>query len=151
MRETRTEASSPAPAPRSRPKSEIPSGHLSSLRLYQLGVTFAEYQYYASITRAREKRENEEYLRSRKPVSFVSLLKDRFNSGNQQILHQLDVLDETQDSQGEKTNGKSAPTAQASSASTDERHLANRALRTAGWGSVFYLITTDVLGPSSTP
>ena len=28
---------------------------------------------------------------------------------------------------------------------------ASRAVRTAGWSSVFYLITTDILGPFSTP
>ncbi|KZT43779.1 hypothetical protein SISSUDRAFT_977722 [Sistotremastrum suecicum HHB10207 ss-3] len=35
--------------------------------------------------------------------------------------------------------------------SEDERHTAARALRTAGWVSVFYLITTDILGPYSAP
>lgn len=28
---------------------------------------------------------------------------------------------------------------------------ASRAIRTAGWSSVFYLVTTDILGPFSTP
>lgn len=35
---------------------------------------------------------------------------------------------------------------------TDEEWVhAARAARTATWGAVFYLITTDVLGPYSTP
>jgi hypothetical protein len=33
----------------------------------------------------------------------------------------------------------------------DEWYQASRSLRTAGWGAVFYLITTDVLGPYSVP
>lgn len=33
----------------------------------------------------------------------------------------------------------------------DEYRAASGALRTATWGSVFYLITTDILGPYSTP
>ena len=28
---------------------------------------------------------------------------------------------------------------------------ASRAMRTAGWSSIFYLVTTDILGPFSTP
>ncbi|KAF8519394.1 amino acid transporter-like protein [Hysterangium stoloniferum] len=37
------------------------------------------------------------------------------------------------------------------SISADERVQANRAIRTATWLSVFYLITTDILGPYSAP
>lgn len=33
----------------------------------------------------------------------------------------------------------------------DEWTQANRALRTASWGAIFYLITTDILGPFSVP
>ena len=33
----------------------------------------------------------------------------------------------------------------------DEWYNAQRAVRTATWGSVFYLITTDILGPFSVP
>ena len=33
----------------------------------------------------------------------------------------------------------------------EEWHHASRALKTAGWGALFYLITTDVLGPYTVP
>ncbi|KAL4064659.1 transmembrane amino acid transporter protein-domain-containing protein [Scleroderma yunnanense] len=39
----------------------------------------------------------------------------------------------------------------AASISDAEYRAASSALRTASWGSVFYLITTDILGPYSTP
>jgi hypothetical protein len=35
--------------------------------------------------------------------------------------------------------------------SDGEWHQAQRAARTAGWAAVFYLITTDVLGPYTVP
>jgi len=37
------------------------------------------------------------------------------------------------------------------SVSVEEWSSASRALRTATWGAVFYLITTDILGPFSVP
>ena len=33
----------------------------------------------------------------------------------------------------------------------DDLLLAQRALRTASWASIFYLITTDILGPFNAP
>ncbi|CAA7271203.1 unnamed protein product [Cyclocybe aegerita] len=36
-------------------------------------------------------------------------------------------------------------------ADEEERANASRALRLAGWGSIFYLITTDILGPFNAP
>ena len=38
-----------------------------------------------------------------------------------------------------------------STVSDDEYVTASRAARSATWGAVFYLITTDILGPFSTP
>ncbi|KAI6011848.1 hypothetical protein EDC04DRAFT_2871005 [Pisolithus marmoratus] len=58
-----------------------------------------------------------------------------------------------------KTNERLAPTnlpddkkgGVARSVSDAEYRAASSALRTASWGSVFYLITTDILGPYTTP
>jgi hypothetical protein len=48
-------------------------------------------------------------------------------------------------------NGKSSPPGYTLGVSDDEWTNASRAGRTATWGAVFYLITTDILGPFSVP
>ncbi|KAF3761947.1 hypothetical protein M406DRAFT_266940 [Cryphonectria parasitica EP155] len=134
---------------------------MPSLRQLQIGITFEEYKHHASITRANEKKANEEHMRTRGPVTLVSLIKDRFSKGHVQATRQDDgIVDLIASSQVAKPQQKDQSIIQTrpisghgdgGASTSDELYLANRALRTAGWGSVFYLITTDVLGPSNTP
>lgn len=130
--------------------------YLSAGKQLELKVSFEEYLYYASITRAEEKLANEKYRSARSRSTTKSLLLDRFQTSRK--VHK-DVHTTSGNSKGpnqkidEKTVQKT-PSIQGSSQATtgnQELHTANRALRTAGWGSVFYLITTDILGPSNTP
>lgn len=109
-------------------------------------VSFEEYVYYAAITRAEEKIANQQHLAAVGPRTFKSTFKNRFSKGVVYDSPTSGSLHET-----EKTSS-SMDLSQSSSAATDiEWKRASRAIRTAGWSSVFYLITTDILGPFSVP
>ena len=125
-------------------------------------VTFEEYAYWASVTRAEEKAANERFLIARGPRTFKSTLKGRFSKG------QIDAVpvetasdtgsggnvaekDEKAEGPREPSPGEQKPDTDMMRATPDEMRLASRALRTAGWSSVFYLVTTDILGPFSVP
>ncbi|KAL0943172.1 transmembrane amino acid transporter family protein [Colletotrichum truncatum] len=114
-------------------------------------VTFEEYLYWASITRSEEQEANEKYVRSRGPVTLKSVIKDRFRKGDGNG-HSSDA---SETGAGEKNGSDKAlgPSAEGTvgSATPEEWKRASRAMRTAGWGAIFYLITTDILGPFSTP
>src|SRR3954463_15824895 len=43
-------------------------------------VSFEEYVYYASITRAEEKQENERHIATQGPKNFKSMVKNRFSN-----------------------------------------------------------------------
>ena len=127
-------------------------------------VTFEEYLYYAEITRREEQAANELYIASRGPTTAKSLLKDRFSKGHHPVPSPTASGDAaTHEKAGRVPTENSSdgnPTTDASathhndaivSVTPEEWHQASRAMRTAGWGGVFYLITTDILGPTSAP
>lgn len=130
--------------------------YLSAGKQLELKVSFEEYLHYASITRAEERLADEAYRSARGPSTIKSLFFDRFqmsskghnaaNKINRQGTGPSQDIDE-KNVQAASPNTGSPP----SPIDNPELHTANRALRTAGWGSVFYLITTDILGPSNTP
>ncbi|WYZ38135.1 hypothetical protein EsH8_III_000049 [Colletotrichum jinshuiense] len=128
--------------------------------IHDPNVTFEEYLYWASITRAEEKEANERYVRARGPVTVTSVIKDRFKKGDEhdRFLGGNGGGGATEDAgAGEKTEGDKAlqPASVgedvAAAVTPEEWKRASRAMRTAGWGAIFYLITTDILGPFSTP
>lgn len=121
-------------------------------KLFDPSITFEEYHYYAKLERQYEKS-----IESQKNavVSLVSVLvgkhfkkKDREEqvaqrTGSLSVEHP--VTEKTgSDSEANVTTGTGV-------VSDEEWHTAARAGRTATWGAVFYLITTDVLGPYSVP
>jgi hypothetical protein len=110
-------------------------------------ITFEEYMYYAEITRAEEHAEDERYRSGRGPTTLKTLMKDRFSKGRHS--HSGSPSPQTGDaiSQEKRPEGDGIITG----VSDAEWKQASRAVRTAGWGGVFYLITTDILGPFSTP
>jgi hypothetical protein len=124
-------------------------------------VSFEEYMYYAAITRAEEKVDAERYKQLQGPKTFKSMIKNRFSRGQQPTeAHVPDspVLDNG--STGEKGShnekgltsvGNPQQNRNLGNVTDAEWKNASRAIRTAGWSSVFYLITTDILGPFSTP
>lgn len=118
-------------------------------------VTFEEYAYYAAITRAEEKEANERYVAAQGPKTFKSVLMGRFSKGQ----HEENVVNSPTGSlsMGEKNGGLDekamtpADPRTMGNVSDNEWKHASRAVRTAGWSSCFYLITTDILGPFSVP
>lgn len=113
-------------------------------------VTFEEYVYYAKITRAEEKVANERYVEAAGPRTFKSLIKNRFSTG--QSSQSADVV-RGYGSSNEKEGSDRLGVASSdhSGISDAEWKNASRATRTAGWSGIFYLITTDILGPYSVP
>lgn len=130
--------------------------YLSAGKQLELKVSFEEYLYYASITRAEEELANEKYRSARGRSTLKYLLLDRFQTSPKvnEDVHTPNTHDKGLSQEIDEKNIQKTPFKQGSSKATKENqefHTANRALRTAGWGSVFYLITTDILGPSNTP
>ncbi|KAK8098566.1 uncharacterized protein PG998_014052 [Apiospora kogelbergensis] len=95
-------------------------------------TTLEEYLHYASITRAEEKIANEKYRAAKSLVAWQAVVRDRF-------------------SRNPRVHGPQRQAYVANGSLEAEWKSASRAVRTAGWGSAFYLIATDVLGPSQTP
>ena len=108
-------------------------------RLHDPSVTFEEYYYYAQRTRIEE------------DEAVAALPKDGFKSILFPSKSAAGV--ETHNNAGfDAANNKNlSDKAQRMSISDDEWTNASRALRTASWGAVFYLITTDILGPFGLP
>ncbi|KAL7619367.1 hypothetical protein AAE478_009904 [Parahypoxylon ruwenzoriense] len=120
-------------------------------------VSFEEYMYYATITRAEEKDANARFIAARGPRTFKTVIKGRFSKGH--LAPDTSTEATTSPSglrsgekgrrdgyfrggeNGDNTNGITAA----------QRQAASRALRTASWGTIFYLITTDILGPLGAP
>ncbi|KAL8839649.1 MAG: hypothetical protein Q9170_001655 [Blastenia crenularia] len=115
-----------------------PRGVLTTA-LHDPSVTFEEYFYYAQLSRAHQSEASaapstafthgiSEYLPFTKRTVAV---------GN--------------DTSGEEKDGDGFPVGRPWNNVSDEEYVqASRALRTATWGAVFYLITTDILGPFTT-
>lgn len=142
-------------------------------------VTFEEFVYWAKIERAMEIEENKEYKARQGPWSILSVVKNRFSKGvhhenakrereeKVQRERAVQVDDEGKTWQRDEKSSDDefaskvhnnldvvAPPAAASEAVFDkdaEWRQSARALRTASWGTIFYLVTTDILGWSSTP
>ncbi|KAL9577552.1 MAG: hypothetical protein Q9212_006294 [Teloschistes hypoglaucus] len=102
-------------------------------------VTFEEYFYYAQLSRAHpSEAPGSSSSNSVSPVSRNNPFKRHESSGDK-----YPTVDEK--------NSNGSPTADAWHNVPDEDYVqASRALRTATWGAVFYLITTDILGPFTT-
>ncbi|TVY42532.1 N amino acid transport system protein [Lachnellula subtilissima] len=113
-------------------------------------VTFEEYAYYAAFTRAEEKEANERHVAAAGPKTIKSVIMSRFSKGTQEPTNTPPESLSTGEKNGldEKTM---TPDRNLGNVTDSEWKNASRAVRTAGWSSVFYLITTDILGPFSVP
>ena len=99
-------------------------------------VLFEEYLHYATLTRAEERAYEGNQINRKDPWSLGGIIKNRFSKGH---VHEVNAV---VDGDAIVTTHNSATTV------TDlEWRRASRALRTASWGSIFFLITTDILGP----
>ncbi|KAF2011702.1 hypothetical protein BU24DRAFT_398423 [Aaosphaeria arxii CBS 175.79] len=114
---------------------------LTERKLHDPLITFEEYVYFAKL-----EREYEKSLPSSGQYTSLKSVLTRTTA-----TRTVDISSLAAD--GGATKATEAGDASASSAlvTDDEWHNASRAMRTATWGAVFYLITTDVLGPYSVP
>lgn len=128
-------------------------------------VTLEEYEFWAKIEREMEAVEHRQYMAKVKEDGFKGYIKAYFTS---KIDHEVEAVthEAAQDaaSAAEKTPegaDKTSVLVNNDSGLTPlppkthdidaEWRRAARALRTSGWVTVFYLITTDILGWGQTP
>ena len=116
-------------------------------KLHDHTVSFEEYNYYAGLTRERE----ETAYKASAATEKTGILATIFPSKSYK--HQPTSTQTAVDENGSGSeNEKSLTRLDQHLAISDEDLVnASRALRTATWSAVFYLITTDILGPSSIP
>ena len=110
-------------------------------KLHDPSVTFEEYMHYAAITRADDRHIN--VAQTDTALSVAGL------KGLNPFAKKREPAVETVTQLNEKTNS-SSPDRQPYEITEEEYIQASRAVRTATWGAVFFLITTDILGPFST-
>lgn len=129
---------------------ELPTPALRNL--HDPSVTIEEYFYWAKITREQQRGIPTVKAPVRKLLSFGK--RDAISSS----IASSDPTKTLQPNKGlgaatdEKTVDSEAPANSRPAVVTEDEWLqASRAARTATWGSIFYLITTDVLGPYSVP
>ena len=129
-------------------------------------VTYEEFTYWAKIERELEEVEFRRYKLLTAGQGFIGSLKGYFVSN---AYEDAEARNDASLAQGpsagngsnvdEKTGVVSAgdpslspiPPPSHSDDLDAEWRQASRALRTAGWGAIFYLITTDILGWGQTP
>ncbi|KAJ9604342.1 hypothetical protein H2200_011176 [Cladophialophora chaetospira] len=134
-------------------------------KLHDPSIVVEEYMHYAKITRSEEDRlygPNSDFTAGSGPtMTFIKekvMRKQVDNTRRESVTRprlsvsaqgegQIHRPDET-DSGNEKALGERKY--EPMTISDDEWVQASRAARTATWGAVFYLITTDILGPFST-
>lgn len=128
-------------------------------------VTYEEFTHWAKIERELEEQEFRQYKSLTAGQGFIGSLKGYFVSNayedakKNDPAHALGASAEQGGNVDEKTagvvgNGDASLSLSPPNDATDmdaEWRQASRALRTAGWGAIFYLITTDILGWGQTP
>ncbi|KAE8448332.1 hypothetical protein EG329_009576 [Mollisiaceae sp. DMI_Dod_QoI] len=123
-------------------------------------VTYEEFTHWAKIERELEEVEFRRYKSLTAGQSFLEGIKGYFVSNayeDAQARHDTSNVLGTSGESGSKVDEKAgdsslSPIPPSNSSDLDaEWRQASRALRTAGWGAIFYLITTDILGWGQTP
>lgn len=110
-------------------------------RLHDPSITIEEYMRYAAITRADGRRIESAPSDDVLKVAGLRLL-NPFAKGREPAVATTIEL-------AEKATAE-APSDGRFVITEEEYIQASRAVRTATWGAVFFLITTDILGPFST-
>jgi hypothetical protein len=108
-------------------------------RLHDPNVTFEEYYYYAQQTRAEED-QNPSHEGERSLLSIIFPSKSA--TGVKQV---------TENVEKDATAVNTSDPVQRAAITDEEWTNASRALRSATRGAIFYLITTDILGPFGLP
>lgn len=119
--------------------------------MHDPNVSFEEYLYYATITRADEMRDGGGH-------HVMSILPGKYGRKHQvasdntvgAALSSKGAMEKETEIARDGMSSSQPPT-YSHGVSDSEWLEASRAARTATWGAVFYLITTDILGPYSVP
>ena len=122
-------------------------------------ILFEEYLHYAKITR-REEREAEKALKQK--FSFKRLIKNRFSKGQTAPVTEVAVRQPSAidgEKEGETIVESNVPFdafnnltySHPSHVSDAEWKALSRGVRTVGWSTCFYLITSDIIGPFGIP
>ena len=118
------------------------------------GVTFEEYRYWAEVEREEEKENNRRYIEERGSLTVGKVLKNRFSKGvhheNQKKSTQDAAVNAARRESVDQKTGVMVENEGVAPPTEEEWKTMSRALRTASWGTIFYLITTDILGWGST-
>ena len=110
-------------------------------KLHDPSITIEEYMHYAAITRADDRNHITTHIDSAASVAGLKSL-NPFAKKREPAVSTTTELNE-------KVAAESSPDGRF--IVTEEEYIqASRAVRTATWGAVFFLITTDILGPFST-
>jgi hypothetical protein len=115
--------------------------------LHDHTVTFEEYHHYANLTRAAEDQHHLQTSPTEKKGIWSIIFPSK--SYKHSPRNTANTSDEKIDKEGE---GAVATTGSSGYLVSDGDWInASRAMRTATWSAVFYLITTDILGPFGVP
>ncbi|RDW57248.1 hypothetical protein BP5796_12698 [Coleophoma crateriformis] len=109
------------------------------------GILLEEYLYWASITRAQEAQYEDEGDAFR---LFRGKLTKKSPAENNTPTP-VEISNGTDEKNGHAVDGVS--TSPTTAVSDEEWAEASRGIRTATWSAVFYLVTADIMGPSSAP
>lgn len=132
-------------------------------KLHDPTIPFEEYLHYAKESRAWENsaanahNQNVESTKGPKAALKRHLgIKSKTPEVTQGVAHhETDIVNPGKTEDGSMTKGSpksGSETGEVALAVTnDEWSTAARAARTATWGAVFFLLTTDILGPFSVP
>ena len=135
-------------------RADTSAAHSTGHKAHDPNVSFEEYLYWAELSRNDERYEdpNHDYTlfgkvlkKARRPIVSTSA-----GAGGNQSAAPRNNGHLEKEALDEKAGSESSP--QTRFVITDDEYVnASRAVRNATWGAVFYLITTDILGPFSVP
>ena len=111
----------------------------SAMKLYDPKITFEEYYYYAQLSRNHPSEAPDATSKASTPLTLKN---NPFKRRTTSTHDSFDVNEKGSDSSNAVQHWHNV--------SEEDYVQASRALRTAAWGSVFFLIITDILGPFST-
>lgn len=114
-------------------------------KLHDSNVSFEEYNYYAEKTRAMEDASSERTPKVARTGLMATIFPSKSGKGDYNEGNARPTLDEKEAEHGVDLNEMRY--SERGSVSDEDWIYASRALRTATAASMFYLITTDILGP----
>ena len=121
-------------------------------KLHDPNVSFEEYLHYAKISRENARYEDQDYslnlFKRSRPVNHSI---DTHGNATMADATQTTGATEKETAAGLGEKGSTSPSREYAVITEEEYVTASRAARNATWVAVFYLITTDILGPFSTP